>query len=226
MIAGYSEYAGYGNTPPGGIKGFEFAFKRGKNLNYEKSLTGLDAIILWGGSDISTSLYNRQPYNSYQTTYVAERDLFEWELLRIAYKRGIPVIGVCRGAQLMCAFAGGVLAQDVNGHLSDHEIVTYEGEILNCSSSHHQMMYPYNMHPDEYEVLATVVKNKSHVYQGLTDTERRSFSEGKHLEAEVVEFPAIKGFAIQGHPEWTLGSDFNKWVEKEILTRLFGEAKK
>lgn len=225
MIAGYSDYAGYGNTPPGGIKGFEFAFKRGKNLNHEKSLTGIDALILWGGADISTSLYGREPFNSYQSSYVSDRDLFEWELLRLAYKRGIPIIGVCRGAQILCAFAGGALVQDMHGHLSDHEVVTYEGELFKSSSSHHQLMYPYKMHPDDYKILATVSKNQSHIYQGITNEEVTGYKDGKFLEAEVVEFPSVKGFGIQGHPEWTLGSDFNKWVEKEILARLFGEVK-
>lgn len=226
MLAGYADSPGYGNTPGDGISGFRNLFTKGKNLNNEKSLTGLDAIILWGGGDIATSFYHEKPYCHYQSAVPTKRDLFEWELLRRAYKKGIPVIGVCRGAQMMCAFAGGKLVQDVTGHQSSHKVVTYDGKAFdNVRSAHHQMLFPYELDDEEYEVLATTPENLSRKYEGLSTTQAELFTSGQQKEPECVFFPDIKGFAIQGHPEWENGSKYQQWLEIEVLVRLFGESK-
>lgn len=226
MLAGYAEWPGYGCTPSNGFEGFNNLFTKGKSLNNEKTLNGIDALILWGGSDIATSFYDEKPYNSYQSAYPSKRDLFEWELLRRAQKKGVPIIGVCRGAQLMCAFAGGKLVQDVSHHQISHPVVTYDKKVFNdVKSAHHQMMFPYALTDDEYEVLATVPQNRSSRYEGLSKDEKECFTVDGFLEPECIFFPTIKGFAIQGHPEWENGSAYQKWLEIEVLVRLFGESK-
>lgn len=226
MLAGYAEWPGYGCTPSNGIEGFTSLFNKGRPLNNEKNLKGIDALILWGGGDIATSFYQEKPYNSYQSAYPSKRDLFEWELLRRAYKSGIPIIGVCRGAQMMCAFAGGKLVQDVSNHQTSHAVVTYDNKRFEgVKSAHHQMLYPYNMDDTEYEILATVPQNLSRRYEGLSNDEQEVFTKGEQLEPECVFFPNIKGFAVQGHPEWENGSAYQKWLEVEVLVRLFGESK-
>jgi GMP synthase-like glutamine amidotransferase len=226
MLAGYSDWPGVGNTPPGGMTGFESLFTKSKNLNYEKQLGNIDALILWGGSDISTSLYNTKPFSTYQSAWPSTRDIFEWELMRRAFKKGVPIIGVCRGAQILCAFAGGKLAQDVTGHQGNHSIQTYDGKVFqDCSSAHHQMMFPYLLPEEEFNVLASVESNRSTRYEGLFSDEKALFLDKKEFEPECVFFPTVKGFAIQGHPEWEGKSPYQQWLEIEILVRLFGESK-
>jgi len=227
MLAGYSDYPGYGNTPPGGIQGFETLFLKSKRLNDERHLGKIDALILWGGADIGTSLYDEKPINHYQPKNPSSRDVFEWELIKKAVKQKIPIIGVCRGAQLLCAFAGGKLAQDVKGHQQPHSIKTHDGKTFEyVSSSHHQMMYPHSLNKDEYEVLATtdnVLNGSFSPYYGLSSIETDILRE--RLEPEVVLFNEIKAIGIQSHPEWQLELPFNNWCIKEILHHLYGESK-
>lgn len=226
MLAGIAEWPGYGCTPSNGIEGFNSLFTKSKVLNNEKTLTGIDALILWGGSDIATSFYNEKPYDTYQSAYPSKRDLFEWELIRRAFKKGVPIIGVCRGAQMMCAFAGGKLVQDVTHHQASHPVVTYDGKTFhNTKSAHHQMLFPYDLPEEDYEILATVDKNRSNRYAGLSIEEKTLFTTNEQLEPECVFFPGIKGFGVQGHPEWENHSDYQKWLEVEVLVRLFGESK-
>ncbi len=70
-----------------------------------------DAYIIGGGADIDPGLYDpdmegRVPANP-------ERDAFEIEVLAEAARRGRPVLGICRGMQLMNVMAGGSLFQDL-----------------------------------------------------------------------------------------------------------------
>lgn len=71
----------------------------------------LDGIIIGGGSDIDPMLYLEESLIAKQ--YDSERDLFERRMLDDVYCCDLPVLGICRGAQLMNVVAGGSLHQDV-----------------------------------------------------------------------------------------------------------------
>jgi putative glutamine amidotransferase len=80
-------------------------------------LRGLDALVLAGGADLGPDLYGavREP----QTDSRADRDSGEITLVRAALDRDLPVLGVCRGMQLLAVAYGGRLHQhlpDVVGH--------------------------------------------------------------------------------------------------------------
>lgn len=74
-----------------------------------------DGLILQGGADIDPQAYGERPSEFLQTTD-AVRDRFELSLLRAFADAGKPVLGVCRGMQLINVAYGGTLYQDlVNG---------------------------------------------------------------------------------------------------------------
>jgi anthranilate/para-aminobenzoate synthase component II len=216
LSLGYSPF----NTPNGNpIQPFQHIFDYGVNLRYASNLNAVDAILLWGGSDISPMLYDEHPYKLSGPPTPSERDVFEWELMRQAKLRGIPMIGVCRGAQIICAFAGGKLIQHVTGHGTDHMIDTYDDCAFMVSSSHHQMMYPYDV---DHKLLAWSSKSLSNDYEPNHKLYCASMEKQLYPEAEVVHFPDIRGLAIQCHPEWHAQSDeFNKWLMLEIEHNLF-----
>ncbi|WP_199511898.1 gamma-glutamyl-gamma-aminobutyrate hydrolase family protein [Nucisporomicrobium flavum] len=77
----------------------------------------LDGLLLSGGADLEPELYGQSPQPL--TVTRPERDAAELLLARAALGRDMPVLGVCRGMQLLTVAAGGTLHQhipDVLGH--------------------------------------------------------------------------------------------------------------
>lgn len=158
----------------------------------------MDALVIWGGEDISPSIYG-EPVSDMTGAReeLSQRDRIEVSACGAAIERGVPIIGVCRGAQLVCALAGGKLIQHVSGHTSNHHIETFDGCRVLSSSVHHQMMYPFDV---DHHMIAWSSERRSRTYINGHDKEEESMQ--GHLEPEIVWFPKIKALAIQGHPEF------------------------
>jgi len=84
----------------------------------ERLLDSLDALVITGGYDLDPARYGQEPHATTDRPR-ADRDAWEFALLRAALDRGIPVLGICRGAQVLNIAFGGTLHQhlpDVLGH--------------------------------------------------------------------------------------------------------------
>jgi putative glutamine amidotransferase len=121
-------------------------------------LAPLDALILTGGADIDPIVYGATPHP--ETTWVRpERDRAELALARRALALGLPVLGICRGMQLLNVATGGTLVQhlpDELGHsrhqptpgsFSEHDVRLEPGSLaaralgaerVTVKSHHHQ----------------------------------------------------------------------------------------
>jgi putative glutamine amidotransferase len=115
----------------------------------------LDALILTGGGDIHPSAYGA-PADERTANTRPERDAFEIALCLAALERDLPVLGVCRGMQLMNVALGGDLVQHLDeaathlhtpGQFSDHEVELEPGSLaaraaggerISVRSHHHQ----------------------------------------------------------------------------------------
>lgn len=79
----------------------------------EAVLNVIDALVLTGGEDIDPlKYYGEQPHPNLGTV-VPYRDEFDYKLVRMAVAKGIPVLGVCRGEQMLNVAFGGTLIQDI-----------------------------------------------------------------------------------------------------------------
>jgi putative glutamine amidotransferase len=85
-------------------------------LERTAAFASMDGLLLTGGADLDPSHYGRP--NEGSRGVEPDRDQLEREAWAAAEARGLPVLGICRGFQVMNAFAGGVLLQDVEGHAS------------------------------------------------------------------------------------------------------------
>ena len=115
----------------------------------------IDGLILAGGSDVDPATYGAEPHPETKGTN-DERDRFEAALARAALERDMPVLGICRGMQMLNVACGGTLVQHIDevgthrhtpGEFCDHEVEldadslaarAAGGERVAVKSHHHQ----------------------------------------------------------------------------------------
>lgn len=84
----------------------------------QRVLDGLDGLVITGGRDVDPATYGQTPHPSTDRP-ADDRDAWEFALLHGALARRLPVLGICRGAQVLNVALGGTLHQhlpDVIGH--------------------------------------------------------------------------------------------------------------
>ena len=114
-----------------------------------------NGILISGGGDITPRLCGITDYDpAYLVDPFPERDEYELELTYLAHKRNIPVLGICRGAQVLNCALGGSLHFDISGHMQrpsrdqpSHSVRISDGSLLHrlvgqlsleVNSFHHQ----------------------------------------------------------------------------------------
>lgn len=161
-------------------------------LNLKKG----DVVLFGGGEDISPSFYKQKPIKyCHAGETLSTRDMFELSVFKLAREADVPMLGICRGAQLLCALSGGSLIQHVTHHAGiGHKMTTKDGQQIHVCSVHHQMMNPFGI---KHDLIAWASENLSTVY--LVEGSKQ---ENMKVEPEVVFFPETKALGIQYHPEF------------------------
>jgi putative glutamine amidotransferase len=160
----------------------------------------LDGIIMAGGADIDPGAYGSETHPETRGT-VPERDTFEIALTRRAFERDLPLLGICRGMQLMNVARGGTLLQHLpesHGHGehrrnpgsfdgADHDVRLQEGSLAARAAGE------------------TTHGTKSHHHQGVDrlgeGLEVTGWSTLDELP-EAIEIPGSRfALGVQWHPE-------------------------
>lgn len=141
--------------------GIPFILPVSKTDYATKIINNIDGLILSGGNDVSPINYNEEPIEEL-CSIDPSRDNFELALLKESITKDKPVLGICRGAQLLNISFGGSLYQDTScnkafklqhfqksdPHIPIHKIKTMKGSLINSilgdelsvNSIHHQMI--------------------------------------------------------------------------------------
>lgn len=168
-------------------------------------------LILWGGTDIDPAIYGQQPLKWTDTPDVERDDQELYEIdMAVRFKR--PIIGICRGAQLLCAYNDGELIQHSNIVRPKRgwaTLVTEEGE-FEAPVNHHQIMVPKG----NYVLLAE--EEAQHT--------RWKSNDESYVEwyiPHVIYYPDTNSLAVQPHPEWDKReSYFIVWLNSIIAGYL------
>ncbi|MER6142900.1 gamma-glutamyl-gamma-aminobutyrate hydrolase family protein [Streptomyces sparsogenes] len=152
----------------------------------------LDALVIAGGPDVEPSRYGAEPHERTGPP-ARERDAWELALIEAALAAGLPLLGICRGMQLLNVARGGTLVQHLEGHVGPpgvfehHEIKPVPGTLL------------ARITPDAVSVPTYHHQAVDRLGEGLV-VSARATGDGT---VEAVELPEDAGFVlgVQWHPE-------------------------
>ncbi|MES1159679.1 MAG: gamma-glutamyl-gamma-aminobutyrate hydrolase family protein [Bacteroidota bacterium] len=187
-----------------------------------------DGLVLSGGVDIEPSLYGgsfhyeKSPVNGWQK----DRDLFEQSALLSAWEMGLPVLGVCRGLQLINVSCRGTLVQDL-GAVGDevHENVTGVDK-----------RHPVELMEDT--LLAAIARQRRGEANSAHHQAIDRLGEGLRVNSlaadgtiEGIEWAEASGkpfmIAVQWHPERMFTNNLaDTFLYKEIRDRYVEEVRK
>lgn len=165
----------------------------------------IDGLVLSGGHDVDPLQYGEQPLQKLGQT-LSERDVFDKALVENALKANMPVLGICRGHQVLNVALGGSLYQDLD-------------YIPNCSIKHDQFRDP-SMPTHEIEVaegsrLREILGSNRVLTNSFHHLAIKDMGQGLVVNAkaddgviEGVEHPDYKFVVgVQWHPEMMALSD-------------------
>ena len=143
----------------------------------DEALDLLDALVLAGGGDLDPATYGA-PADARTTGISRRRDRFELALARRALERDLPLLGICRGMQVLNVACGGTLVQHLDdaplhlhtpGQFCDHEVELEPGSLAARA------------------VGGERVRVRSHHHQGIGELGDRARASGWSLPDRVVE---------------------------------------
>jgi gamma-glutamyl-gamma-aminobutyrate hydrolase PuuD len=163
----------------------------------------LDGVLLTGGGDVDPARYGR-PADPATAGIDHQRDEFELGLVRAAREADLPLLGICRGAQVLNVAFGGSLMQHVEADLP--------GAAAHWAPERwDQSVHPVRLEPGTLlaAVLGTEVKVNSIHHQGIGELGSGLVAAGRSPDGlvEAIEAPGRRFLAaVQWHPE-CLGPD-------------------
>ena len=176
----------------------------------------LDGILFSGGGDVSIEYFNGSDHPRIGEVD-NRRDTTEITLMRTAVNDGKPILGICRGAQVMNIALGGTLYTHIPDQLKgalDHD---YPGDLRRV------LVHPVNV--DETtrsaEIFGETLLNVNSLHhQGLKDIAPSLRAAGHAPDGlvEVVEIPDHPyAVAVQWHPEWLTDQTFMQRLFKSFV---------
>ena len=165
----------------------------GTDAQFDAIVAKLDVLIMTGGEDIAPARYDAKCSPKLGKVNM-ERDGFDFRLLAAARRRNLPVIGICRGCQLLNVAFGGTLWQDLPSEFPVKDV------------QHRDMFHLIAIEPDSRLARVTGVTNalvNSHHHQAVKDLAPgfRITARSPEGVVEAIECDAYPAIGVQFHPE-------------------------
>lgn len=166
-----------------------------------ETLDRVDALLFSGGGDINPLVMGEQPIPALHGV-CPERDAQELWLVRQAYHRQIPMLGICRGAQVMTVALGGKVYQDIYTQHAKGELLKHSQEMPRDAVSHTVRMEQGSMLHRIVQADSLAVNSFHHQAVSETGSLLRPVAFSCDGIVEAVESTELKPIlGVQWHPE-------------------------
>lgn len=184
-------------------------------------LDRIDAVMISGGADINPLFLGEEPMGELHGIN-PERDFMELMAVRMAYDRGMPMLGICRGLQSIVAALGGSIYQDLEACCTDSVIIKHDQQAPRYASTHSVKSEPGSI---IRRLLGEEFAVNSFHHQGVRDAGPRlrvtaRAADGVVEAVESTEFKSIIG--VQWHPECYIVKGFRYMIP--LFQHFVGEA--
>jgi len=180
--------------------GLPLVFAPGRPEDAPELLDHVGGLLLTGGADVDPDLYGEKPHARLGPTF-RDRDVFELALVREALRRGLPLLAICRGQQVLNVATGGTLIQDLPSQWKG--AVDHDPDGERWSPAHDVRILPGTR---LREILGRerVAVNSFH-HQAVKEAGQgavvSAYSEGDDV-VEAIEVPGRRlAVGVQWHPE-------------------------
>lgn len=173
----------------------------------------IDGLVIGGGTDLYPALFKNAPKQNYK--YDRERDELEVNWLKRAEDDNLPVLGICRGAQLMNVARGGTLHIDVS---KVYENAKYPTKTIA------QIFFRKNINVERDSLLERILKTQSVRVNSMHSQAVDEVGKGLIISAkedngvvQAIEDPDKDFFlGVQFHPEALIHSRMFRHIFKEL----------
>ena len=182
-------------------------------------LNSLDGIIFTGGEDFDPAFYNERPIPQ-MGRINAPRDKFDLRLLKLAAERSVPILGICRGIQLINIAFGGSLYQDLPVQYYDKSVRHRQSQSSE-EASHSVIVEDFTVFSDIVKEQTLMVNSAHH--QAIKDVAKGFRVSGKSSDKIVEAIEKIDNqnwiLGVQFHPEMRVTRDvamrriFQRFIE-------------
>ncbi|MDR1602326.1 MAG: gamma-glutamyl-gamma-aminobutyrate hydrolase family protein [Tannerella sp.] len=170
-------------------------------------VAGLDGLVMTGGEDVDPQWYDESPRQQLGVVD-PERDVYDLKLVKLAADRNIPILGICRGEQLINVAFGGTLYQDIPSQRDGRTLIRHVQKMPGKYASHRASVVSGSQ-------LAEIIGEGEHGvntfhHQAVKDVAPgfRPVAWSPDSIVEAIEaYPEYPVLAVQWHPEAMVAGD-------------------
>lgn len=165
----------------------------------EKLISTLDAVILPGGEDVNPARYDEKP-SPHLGEVNEKRDDFEFMIIQLCVNHNIPIVGICRGMQVINVYFGGTLFQDLPTDYIDKSIIHRQSESREVGT--HTISVEPGSYLHKVTDSETLLVNSFH-HQGVKKIAPGFIVTARAADGVVEAFESIDRpiIGVQFHPE-------------------------